>query len=101
MGHAHALTAVEMLVTFGLPARLGQGGKDGRQTLPNLRHARDKGARMKAVICKEYGPPEKLVLEDLPSPEPAAGQVLVSVRAAGVNFPDTLIIDGKYQFKPA
>jgi NADPH2:quinone reductase len=56
---------------------------------------------MKAVICKEYGPPEKLVLEDLPSPEPAAGQVLVSVRAAGVNFPDTLIIDGKYQFKPA
>ena len=55
---------------------------------------------MRAVVCKEYGPPEKLVVEELPSPKAAAGQVVVSVKACGVNFPDTLIIEGKYQFKP-
>lgn len=55
---------------------------------------------MKAVLCKEYGPPETLVVEELPSPKPAKGQVVVSVKAAGVNFPDVLIIQNKYQFKP-
>ncbi|HEY7761113.1 MAG TPA: NADPH:quinone oxidoreductase family protein [Burkholderiales bacterium] len=55
---------------------------------------------MKAVLCKELGPPEKLVVEEVPSPRPGKGQVVVSVKAAGVNFPDTLIIQGKYQFKP-
>ena len=55
---------------------------------------------MKAVLCKEYGPPEKLVVEDVPSLKAGKGQVVVSVKAAGVNFPDTLIIQGKYQFKP-
>ncbi len=55
---------------------------------------------MKAVLCKEFGPPMALVVEDVPSPEPGSGQVRVAVQAAGVNFPDTLIIQGKYQFKP-
>ncbi|WP_280153893.1 NADPH:quinone oxidoreductase family protein [Piscinibacter sp. XHJ-5] len=55
---------------------------------------------MKAVLCKRYGPPSELVVEDVPSPKPGEGQVLVAVHAAGVNFPDTLIIQGKYQFKP-
>jgi NADPH2:quinone reductase len=55
---------------------------------------------MKAVLCKRYGPPSDLVVEDVPSPQPGKGQVLVAVHAAGVNFPDTLIIQGKYQFKP-
>ena len=55
---------------------------------------------MKAVLCKEWGMPAKLVVEDVPSPKPASGQVVVSVKACGVNFPDTLIIQGKYQFKP-
>jgi len=55
---------------------------------------------MKAVLCKEWGLPGKLVVEDVPSPVPASGQVVVSVKACGVNFPDTLIIQGKYQFKP-
>jgi NADPH2:quinone reductase len=55
---------------------------------------------MKAVLCKVLGPPEKLVVEEVPSPKPAKGQVVVSVKACGVNFPDTLIIQGKYQFKP-
>jgi NADPH:quinone reductase len=55
---------------------------------------------MKAVLCKELGLPEKLVVEDVPSPKPAKGEVVVSVKACGVNFPDTLIIQGKYQFKP-
>lgn len=56
---------------------------------------------MKAVLCRELGPPSALRLEDLPDPVPQAGQVLLRVEAAGVNFPDTLIIQGKYQQKPA
>ena len=55
---------------------------------------------MKAVLCKQFGPPESLVLEDLPSPKPGAGEVVVSIKAASVNFPDVLIIQNKYQFKP-
>jgi len=55
---------------------------------------------MKAVLCKEYGPPQNLVLEDVPSPKPGEGQVVISVKAAGVNFPDVLIIQNKYQFRP-
>ncbi len=55
---------------------------------------------MKAVLCKQHGLPDTLVLEDIASPRPAAGQVIVSMKAAGVNFPDALIIQGKYQMKP-
>ena len=56
---------------------------------------------MRAILCKEYGPPESLVYEEVPDLEAARGKVVVDVKAAGVNFPDTLIIQGKYQFKPA
>jgi len=55
---------------------------------------------MRAVLCKEFGPPETLVIEDIASPEPGEGQVLIDVHAAAVNFPDVLIIQNKYQFKP-
>lgn len=55
---------------------------------------------MKAVVCKSYGPPESLVIEELKPLQAGAGQVVVSVKACGVNFPDTLVIQGKYQFKP-
>jgi NADPH2:quinone reductase len=52
------------------------------------------------MVCKAYGPPESLVLEQVELPKPGRGQVVVSVKACGVNFPDTLIIRGLYQFKP-
>jgi len=55
---------------------------------------------VKAVLCKQYGPPDSLVVENLPSPKPGAGEVVVAVKAASVNFPDVLIIQNKYQFKP-
>lgn len=55
---------------------------------------------MRAVLCKEFGPPESLVTEEVPTPEPKAGEVRVKVEACGINFPDTLIIEGKYQFQP-
>ena len=55
---------------------------------------------MKAVLCREYGPPEKLVYEDVTPPDVGEGEVIVGVKACGVNFPDILIIQGKYQFKP-
>ena len=55
---------------------------------------------MKAVLCRSYGPPESLVVEDVPSPTPRRGEAVISVKAAGVNFPDVLIIQNKYQVKP-
>ena len=55
---------------------------------------------MKAVLCKSYGPPENLVLEEVDSPVPKDGQVLIDVYSTGLNFPDTLQIQGKYQFQP-
>ena len=55
---------------------------------------------MKAVLCKAFGPPESLVVEDVPSPAPGPGEAVITVKAASVNFPDVLIIENKYQVKP-
>lgn len=55
---------------------------------------------MKAVLSKSVGGPETLVIEDVPVPSPGKGQVLVEVKACGVNYPDVLIIQDLYQFKP-
>ena len=55
---------------------------------------------MKAMLCTHYGPPEEMELRDLPSPTPGKGQVLITVKACGVNFPDVLMLADKYQFKP-
>ena len=55
---------------------------------------------MKAILCKTFGPPESLALEEVPDPRPGKGQVLIDVYSAGLNFPDTLQIAGKYQFQP-
>src|SRR5215211_5780685 len=55
---------------------------------------------MRAVLAKAFGGPETLVLDDLPEPRPGPGEVLVQVRVAALNFFDTLIIQGRYQYKP-
>ncbi len=55
---------------------------------------------MKALLSKAVGGPDTLVLDDLPDPKPTRGEVVIAVRAVGVNFPDVLIIEDKYQFKP-
>jgi NADPH2:quinone reductase len=55
---------------------------------------------MKAVLCKAFGPPDSLVVEEVPSPQAGPGEVIVAVKAASVNFPDVLIIQNKYQLKP-
>ena len=55
---------------------------------------------MKAVLCREFGPPESLTLEDVEDPSAGDGQVVIDVRACAVNFPDVLIIQNLYQFKP-
>ncbi|MEE2777645.1 MAG: NADPH:quinone oxidoreductase family protein [Acidobacteriota bacterium] len=54
---------------------------------------------MKAVVCKEFGPPEKLVIENVEDPVAGEGEVLVDIKAAAITFPDTLIIENRYQFK--
>lgn len=56
---------------------------------------------MRAVLCKEWGGPEKLVVEDVPSPQIKDGAVRIVVHAAGINFADLLLISGQYQEKPA
>ncbi len=55
---------------------------------------------MRAIRCKNYGPPSNLVLEEIDSLHAGPKQVVVEVKACGLNFPDTLIIQGLYQFKP-
>ena len=55
---------------------------------------------MRAVICAELGPVDDLVLGELPDPEPGPGEIVIDVQVAALNFPDTLIIEGKYQFRP-
>lgn len=54
---------------------------------------------MRALVCTAYGPPESLVIEQRADPAPGAGEVLVDIRAAGINFPDVLMIAGQYQVK--
>jgi len=56
---------------------------------------------MKALLCTRYGPPDELTIADIPEPEPGAGEAVVRVHAAALNFFDTLIIAGTYQHKPA
>jgi NADPH2:quinone reductase len=56
---------------------------------------------MKALLSKAVGGPDTLVLEDMPSPTPRANQAVIQVKACGVNYPDVLIIEDNYQFKPA
>ncbi len=55
---------------------------------------------MKAVLCKAWGLPDTLVVEDVPTPQPKAGEVLIKIAAASVNYPDVLMIQKKYQVQP-
>src|SRR5260370_39757644 len=68
--------------------QLEQHEDSGRQTI------------MKAVVCKAYGPPESLAVEEIESLLPGRNQAGGSVKACGVNFPDTLVIQGLSPFKP-
>ena len=54
---------------------------------------------MRALICRHFGPPESLVLEDTEAPSAGDGQLLVELHAAGINFPDILVFAGKYQVR--
>jgi NADPH:quinone reductase len=54
---------------------------------------------MRRVVCREIGPPDRLEVETVDAPQPGAGQVVVAVRAAGVNFVDALLVAGRYQIK--
>jgi len=56
---------------------------------------------MRVLVCRQYGPPDSLVLEERADPQPGPGEVRVAVRAAGINFPDVLAIAGTYQVKTA
>ena len=55
---------------------------------------------MKAIVCNELGPIENLRLQDVPTPKPKSDEILVAIKAAGVNYPDTLVVQGKYQITP-
>jgi NADPH:quinone reductase len=55
---------------------------------------------MRAIVCRAWGPIDDLTLEDLPRPEPGAGQLLIDVKATGVNYADSLMVAGRYQTRP-
>jgi NADPH:quinone reductase len=55
---------------------------------------------VRRIVCREFGPPERLVLEEAPDPQPGPGEVLIEVRAAGVSFVDGIIVTGSYQVRP-
>ena len=55
---------------------------------------------MKAIVCSKFGTPDTLKYQEIEIPNPKEGEILITVKACSVNFPDTLIIQGKYQFKP-
>lgn len=54
---------------------------------------------MRALLCKDYGSPDDLVVEEVDDPVANSGQILVDIRATGLNFPDVLVISGQYQVK--
>jgi len=56
---------------------------------------------VRALLCRAFGPLDSLEVAEVPAPQALAGQVVVGVRACGVNFPDLLVVQGKYQFKPS
>ena len=55
---------------------------------------------MKALLCREYGPIDRLAVEEIPSPRAGPNEVVVEVKASSLNFPDTLLVQGRYQVKP-
>ena len=55
---------------------------------------------MRAIVVEEFGPPESLTVQERPEPEPGPGQVRIRVEAAGVNFVDSIMASGGYQFSP-
>ena len=55
---------------------------------------------MKALLCREYGPIDRLKVEEVPSPRPGPNEVVVEVKASSLNFPDALLVQGLYQVKP-
>jgi len=55
---------------------------------------------MRAVICRAWGPIDSLKVEEVPSPEPAAGEVVIDIRATSVNYADSIMVAGKYQTRP-
>src|SRR5215207_6275829 len=65
-----------------------------------MRRCARRYAIHEAMLSKRVGGPETLVLEELPEPRPGPGEVLLAIKACGVNYPDLLIIEDRYQFKP-
>lgn len=63
-------------------------------------YERGVNKEMRAVLVREFGEPEQLVVEELDAHDPGPGQVVISVKAASVNYPDLLVIDGSYQNLP-
>src|ERR1043166_3723956 len=92
-GPAPTMTASALIVIS-----LASDPRKGRQYKMALPR-RISSDPMKAIVCKALGPPEQLAFEDVTLPAVKPTEVKVQVKGAGVNFPDTLIIQGKYQFK--
>jgi len=55
---------------------------------------------MRAIVCRAFGPPDGLVREDWPAPVPGVGEIAIAARAIGINYPDLLVVEGRYQSLP-
>ena len=55
---------------------------------------------MRGLVCREFGSLDSLTVEELPDPDPGPGEIVVEVRAASVNYPDALMVQGRYQVRP-
>ncbi len=73
---------------------------DDTRTTSNLAALQSSREKVKAVLCKAFGPPESLILEEVADPIPGPDEVVVDMKASALNFPDVLMIAGKYQSQP-
>ena len=87
---------VDAALDAGRAAFLRLGGRRVRRD----EHWRSNGGRVRRVVCRAFGPVDRLTLLEEPDPEPMAGEVVVAVDAAAVSFVDGLIVQGRYQVRP-
>src|SRR5262249_20655692 len=82
------------------PPTLHSAARNNSALMANAWGEANGGVLMKALLCTHYGPPEEMELLEMPWPAPGKDQVLIAVKACGVNFPDVLMLADKYQFRP-
>ena len=101
--YSSALEIIDLATNVGeqrTRSKSTTGKKSPGSCSTTFAHTTNREPTLKAVMCHAFGPPSDLVLEDRPNPELKPGHVIVAVKASALNFPDVLMIEGKYQSLP-